>query len=62
MALTPDAKAFAMVTRAPDVTGDDYKKLVKQMASIDTLDAFLQDFRSRYGQGGQTEQPSTATN
>jgi hypothetical protein len=60
MSQTMDAKAFAMVTRAPDVTGDDYKNLVKQVASIDTLNAFLEDFRSRYGQGGQTA--STATN
>jgi len=48
-----------MVTQSPDVTADDYKNLVKRVASVDTLDAFLQDFRSRYGQGGQ---PATAAN
>lgn len=52
MAQSPDAKAFAVVTQAPDVTGDDYKNLVKRVASADTLTAFLQDFRSRYGSGG----------
>jgi len=63
MSQTSDAKAFAMVTQAPDVTGADYKNLVKQMASIDTLNAFLEDFRSRYGQGGETSGVApTATN
>lgn len=52
MQQTPDAKAFAMVTQSADVTGSDYKGLVKRVAAVDTLDAFLQDFRSRYGKGG----------
>jgi len=54
MAQSPDAKAFAVVTQSPDVTGDDYKNLVKRVASADTLSAFLQDFRARYGTGGVT--------
>jgi hypothetical protein len=54
MSQSLDAKAFAMVTQSPDVTAEDYKNLVKRVASVDTLDAFLQDFRTRYGQGGQT--------
>lgn len=54
MAQSPDAKAFAVVTQSPDVTGDDYKNLVKRVASADTLSAFLQDFRARYGSGGAT--------
>jgi len=54
MAQSLDAKAFAMVTQSPDVTADDYKNLVKQVASVDTLDAFLQDFRTRFGKGGET--------
>ncbi len=52
MSLSPDAKAFAVVTQSPDVTGDDYKSLVKRVSSADTLSAFLQDFRARYGTGG----------
>jgi hypothetical protein len=52
MSQSPDAKAFAVVTQSPDVTGDDYKNLVKRVASADTLSAFLQDFRARYGTGG----------
>jgi hypothetical protein len=54
MAQSPDAKAFAVMTQAPDVTGDDYKNLVKRVSSADTLAAFLTDFRTRYGQGGAT--------
>jgi hypothetical protein len=54
MAQSPDAKSFAVVTQASDVTGDDYKNLVKRVASADTLAAFLADFRQRYGQGGAT--------
>ena len=43
-----------MVTQAADVTADDYKNLVKRVASADTLDAFLKDFHSRFGKGGET--------
>ena len=57
MSDTPDGKAFAMMTHAPDVSNDDYKSLVKRLASVDTLDAFLTEFKSRYGTIG-----STATN
>lgn len=60
MQQTPDGKAFAMVTQSADVTSGDYKNLVKRVAGVDTLDAFLQDFRSRYGKGGIAT-PSAAT-
>jgi hypothetical protein len=52
MAKSVDAKAFAVVTQSPDVTGVDYKNLVKQVAAVDTLEAFLADFHARYGSGG----------
>jgi hypothetical protein len=54
MAQSPDAKAFAVVTQTSDVTADDYKNLVKRVASADTLEAFLAEFRAKYGQGGTT--------
>ena len=54
MSQSGDAKAFALMTQSPDVTGDDYKNLVKRVASVDTLDGFLKEFRSKYGNGGQT--------
>jgi hypothetical protein len=49
MSTTVDAKAFAMITHSPDVTNDDYKSLVKRVASVDTLEAFLTEFKVRYG-------------
>jgi hypothetical protein len=61
MSQSPDAKAFAVVTQSPDVTGDDYKSLVKRVASADTLSAFLQDFRARYGAGGIASNALAAT-
>ena len=54
MSRSLDAKAFTMVTQSTDVTSEDYKTLVKRVASVDTLDAFLRDFRGRFGQGGQS--------
>lgn len=54
MANSPDAKSFAMVTHAPDVSSEDYKTYVKRLASVDTLDAFLSDFKSKYGTIGTT--------
>ena len=54
MASSPDAKAFAMVTHAPDVSSEDYKTYVKRLASVDTLDAFLTDFKAKYGNIGKT--------
>lgn len=54
MSGTPDAKAFAMITHAPDVSSDDYKTFVKRLASVDTMDAFLADFRAKYASVGNT--------
>jgi hypothetical protein len=54
MANSPDAKSFAMVTHTPDVSSEDYKTYVKRLASVDTLDAFLSDFKSKYGTIGNT--------
>ena len=54
MANSPDAKAFAMITHTPDVSSEDYKTFVKRLASVDTLDAFLKDFKSRYGTLGKS--------
>jgi hypothetical protein len=54
---TPDAKAFVMLTNAPDVSSEDYRTFVKRLASVDTLDAFLADFKSK-----SASAPATATN
>ena len=54
MSQSLDAKAFTMVTQSADVTSEDYKTLIKHVASVDTLDAFLKDFRSRFGKGSES--------
>jgi hypothetical protein len=54
---TPDAKAFVMLTNAPDVSSEDYRTFVKRLASVNTLDAFLADFKSK-----NVSAPATATN
>jgi hypothetical protein len=44
----PDRRAFDIVT-APTGTGSaEFKDVVKKIASVDTLDAFLRDLRARY--------------
>ncbi len=44
----PDRRAFDIVT-APTGTGSaEFKEVVKKIASVDTLDAFLRDLRARY--------------
>jgi tetratricopeptide (TPR) repeat protein len=44
----PDRRAFDIVT-APTGTGSaEFRDVVKKIASVDTLDAFLRDLRARY--------------
>jgi hypothetical protein len=54
MAASPDARGFDVVTQGNDTTGVDYRTLVKRLASVDTLQAFMTDFRARYGSGGMS--------
>ncbi len=59
MATSPDARGFDVVTQGQDTTGVDYRNLVKRLAGVDTLEAFMTDFRKRYGTGGAA---ATVTN
>ena len=59
MATSPDARSFDVVTQGQDTTGVDYRNLVKRLAGVDTLEAFMTDFRKRYGTGGTA---ATVTN
>ncbi|HEY1961018.1 MAG TPA: hypothetical protein VGG69_01265 [Rhizomicrobium sp.] len=45
---TTDADAFAIVTQKPDLQGIAFKDVAARVASIDTLQAFMTDFRRRY--------------
>ena len=57
MQASPDANAFSMLTSAPDVTSEDYRTLVKRIASVEVLEAFFNEFKAKGAPG-----PETATN
>jgi hypothetical protein len=48
MSASPDAAAFAVVTQSLDTQGTAFRDLAGRIASIDTLEAFMKDFRKRY--------------
>ncbi len=54
MAASPDAQAFAVVTQRLDTQGTAFRDLAGQVAAIDTLEAFMKDFRHRYDMGRMT--------
>jgi hypothetical protein len=47
MQVSPDAKAFAIVTERIDRQGGEFRDLVKQIATVDTLQAFMADFKKQ---------------
>lgn len=53
MGESASASAFDAVTQPIDKSGFDFRKVASQIASVDSLEAFLQDYRDIYG-------PSTA--
>ncbi|MGH6871713.1 MAG: hypothetical protein ACREHE_09415 [Rhizomicrobium sp.] len=48
MQSSPDASAFAVVTQSIDTQGTAFRDLAGKIASIDTLEAFMQDFKKHY--------------
>ena len=48
MGASADARAFAVVTQKLDTQGTAFRDMAGQIASIDTLEAFMKDFRRRY--------------
>jgi hypothetical protein len=44
----PDASAFTLVTQKVDTQGVAFRDLAAEIASIDTLEIFMNDFRKRY--------------
>jgi hypothetical protein len=44
----PDASAFDIVTQNIDMQGTAFRDLAGKIASVDTLEGFMQDFRKRY--------------
>jgi tetratricopeptide (TPR) repeat protein len=47
MNASPDAKAFAIVTDRIDRQGGEFRDLVKRIAAVDTLQAFMADFKKQ---------------
>jgi hypothetical protein len=52
MASSPDASSFDVVTATLEPDSVVITELAKEIASIDTLEAFLTEYRSRYGSDG----------
>ena len=50
MKASPDASAFAVVTQNIETQGAAFRDQAGQIASIDTLETFMKDFRKRYDQ------------
>ena len=48
MKASPDASAFAVVTQRIDTQGVAFRDVAGKIASIDTLETFMTDFRKRY--------------
>lgn len=48
MLKTPDAEAFGLVTRRVKSRSVNFRRLAKDIAATDTLDAFMKDFRKRF--------------
>jgi tetratricopeptide (TPR) repeat protein len=44
----PDRRAFEIVSAPIGTNGADFQSVAKKVASVDTLDAFLRDLRTRY--------------
>jgi hypothetical protein len=54
MRSSPEASAFAVVTQKLDTQGTAFRDMAGQIASIDTLEAFMQDFKKHYDIGRMT--------
>ena len=48
MKASPDASAFAVVTQRIDTQGVAFRDVAGKIASIDTLESFMTDFKKRY--------------
>lgn len=48
MKASPDASAFAVVTQNIDLQGVAFRDLAGKIASVDTFEAFMQDFKKRF--------------
>jgi len=61
MAESVDSRAFDVVTMPLPETADEFRELIERVAAADTLDAFLEEYRSRYGGLSGKETSGTGT-
>lgn len=59
MKTSPDGSAFAVLAQSIDAHGVDFRNKAAQIASVDTLQTFMKDFRKRYQ---SIPAPASATN
>jgi hypothetical protein len=60
MAEGPDARVFEVATSPLKATGVEFRDLVRQIASVDTLEGFLRDLNARFPETGSFGAPATA--
>jgi hypothetical protein len=49
MADTPESHAFNMLTSPTTGHGVEYRNLMREVSTVDTLQNFLRDYRERFG-------------
>ncbi len=54
MKASPDASAFAVVTQRIDTQGVAFRDVAGKIASIDTLESFMTDFKKHYDTAAAT--------
>ena len=55
----PDRRAFEIVSAPIGTSGPEFQDIAKKVASVDTLDAFLNDMRTRYPDSASAAQRGT---
>ncbi len=60
MAEGPDRKAFEVVTAPLGTSGAEFGEVAKSVSSVDTLEGFLRDIRSRFPDAAGTAPTSGA--
>jgi tetratricopeptide (TPR) repeat protein len=56
----PDRHAFDVVTAPIEANGSEFREVARSIAAIDTLDAFLREFRTRYPETASAASPGQA--
>jgi tetratricopeptide (TPR) repeat protein len=57
----PDRRGFEVATSPLAATGDEFRDVVRQIASVDTLEGFLRELRARYPETGAFDEVPPVT-